>query len=154
HLRAASEQPLSTASVPVDETSLAASFRRKYAQDGIHAGLQEASGRPSPTLRAKGHCGRYRRGGRYPRAQQSGPLEPPEPQARPPPRPPCRPRSRVAGLTTMPGPEFALVEKPAIDVLKGLGYAYLPKHQAEPQRDGLNQVFLRHEFIAAVQRLN
>ncbi|MEX2374397.1 MAG: type I restriction endonuclease subunit R [Dehalococcoidia bacterium] len=54
----------------------------------------------------------------------------------------------------MPGPEFALVEKPAIDFLEGLGYTYLPKQKAELQRDGLNHVFLRKQFIEAVQRLN
>lgn len=54
----------------------------------------------------------------------------------------------------MSGPEFGLVEKPAIDVLIGLGYDYLPAAQNEVARDGLNQVLLRDHVIEAVQRLN
>jgi type I restriction enzyme, R subunit len=54
----------------------------------------------------------------------------------------------------MPGPEFGLVEKPAIDVLTGLGYDYLPAEQNELARDGLNQVLLRDHVIEAVQQLN
>lgn len=54
----------------------------------------------------------------------------------------------------MPGPEFSLVEKPAIDFLTGLGYAWVPKNEAEPQRNGLNQVILRNHLVEAVKRLN
>jgi type I restriction enzyme R subunit len=54
----------------------------------------------------------------------------------------------------MSGPEFALVEKPTIDFLKDLGYSYLPPSKNELARDGMNQVFLRDEFIEGVQRLN
>lgn len=54
----------------------------------------------------------------------------------------------------MPGPEFGLVEKPAIDVLTGLGYEYLAAEQNEVARDGLNQVLVRDHVIDAVQRLN
>ena len=54
----------------------------------------------------------------------------------------------------MPGPEFALVEKPAIDILTGLGYDHLPAGANETARDGLNQVLLRDPVIEAVRRLN
>ncbi len=54
----------------------------------------------------------------------------------------------------MPGPEFNLVEKPAIDFLVGLGYTFLDRQGNELGRDGLNQVLLRDEVLAAVQRLN
>jgi type I restriction enzyme, R subunit len=54
----------------------------------------------------------------------------------------------------MPGPEFGLVEKPAIDVLTGLGYVHLQAEQNELARDGLNQVLLRDHVINAAQRLN
>src|SRR5690606_5798066 len=54
----------------------------------------------------------------------------------------------------MPGPEFSLVERPAIDFLQALGYAWLPKEHAELQRNGLNQVILRDHLVDAVQRLN
>lgn len=54
----------------------------------------------------------------------------------------------------MPGPEFGLVEKPAIDILADLGYDYLPAKKNELARDGLNQVLLRDQVIEAVQRLN
>jgi type I restriction enzyme, R subunit len=54
----------------------------------------------------------------------------------------------------MPGPEFGLVEQPAIDVLTGLGYEFLPGEQNEVVRDGLNQVLLRDHVIDTVQRLN
>lgn len=54
----------------------------------------------------------------------------------------------------MPGPEFHLVEKPAIDVLTGLGYDHLPASENETARDGLNQVLLRDHVIDAVRRLN
>lgn len=51
-------------------------------------------------------------------------------------------------------PEYTLVEKPAIDILQGMGYAYLPPSQNAAARDGLNHVLLRDEVIAALQRLN
>ncbi len=54
----------------------------------------------------------------------------------------------------MPGPEYALVEKPAIDGLTGLGYDYLPSAANQLARDGLNQVLLRDQVIESVQRLN
>lgn len=54
----------------------------------------------------------------------------------------------------MPGPESSLVEKPAIDLLTGLGYDHLPPAANELARDGLNQVLLRDHVVAAVQRLN
>lgn len=54
----------------------------------------------------------------------------------------------------MPGPEFSLVEKPAIDYLVGLGYEHLPPGDNELARDGLNQVLLRDHVIDAVRRLN
>jgi len=54
----------------------------------------------------------------------------------------------------MPGPEFALVEGPAIEFLEGLGYVHMPRDAHELARDGLNQVLLRDEVLEAVQRLN
>ncbi|MDZ7778958.1 MAG: type I restriction endonuclease subunit R [Gemmatimonadota bacterium] len=54
----------------------------------------------------------------------------------------------------MPGPEFSLVERPAIDFLTELGYTWLSKEKAELQRNGLNQVILRDHLVDAVQRLN
>jgi len=54
----------------------------------------------------------------------------------------------------MPGPEFSLVEKPAIDILTRLGYDYLPPEANEVARDGLNQVLLRDHVTEVVQRLN
>lgn len=54
----------------------------------------------------------------------------------------------------MPGPEFALVEKPAIDYLRGLGYEYVEPEANELARDGLNQVLFRDHLQEAVQRLN
>jgi type I restriction enzyme R subunit len=54
----------------------------------------------------------------------------------------------------MPGPEFGLVEKPAIDILTGLGYDFLRATENELARDGLNHVLLRDHVIEAVQRLN
>src|SRR5690606_20440589 len=38
--------------------------------------------------------------------------------------------------------------------LQGLGYAWLPRDEAELQRNGLNQVLLRDHLVDAVQRLN
>lgn len=54
----------------------------------------------------------------------------------------------------MPGPEFALVEKPAIEFLENLGYIYVRPADNELARDGLNQVLFRDELVNAVQRLN
>ncbi len=54
----------------------------------------------------------------------------------------------------MPGPEFSLVEGPAIEFLEEMGYVHMPPEVHELARDGLNQVLLRHEVLAAVQRLN
>ena len=53
-----------------------------------------------------------------------------------------------------PGPEFALVEGPAIEFLEGMGYTHVPRNQHELARDGLNQVLLRDNVLEAVQRLN
>lgn len=54
----------------------------------------------------------------------------------------------------MPGPEFSLVEGPAVEFLEGMGYVHMPPAEHEPARDGLNQVLLRDEVLGAVQRLN
>lgn len=54
----------------------------------------------------------------------------------------------------MAGPEQIFSVTPTIDTLVGLGYNFLSQDQNELARDGLNQVLLRDEFIASVQRLN
>ncbi|NLX15063.1 MAG: type I restriction endonuclease subunit R [Phycisphaerales bacterium] len=52
------------------------------------------------------------------------------------------------------GPEFRLAEKPTLDRLVGLGYAYLHPDEHDEHRDGENHVILRPILIEAVQRLN
>jgi len=54
----------------------------------------------------------------------------------------------------MAGPEYLLAEKPAIEVLVGMGYSFLGEEEHEGARDGGNRVLLREEVIGAVQRLN
>ncbi len=52
------------------------------------------------------------------------------------------------------GPEYTLVEKPIIDILKGLGYDYLKPEENVAARDGLNNVILRDVFVRALMRIN
>jgi type I restriction enzyme, R subunit len=52
------------------------------------------------------------------------------------------------------GPEYALVEKPSIDILQQLGYEWLKPSENEAVREGLNQVILKDTFIEAVCRIN
>ncbi len=54
----------------------------------------------------------------------------------------------------MPGPEYTLAEKPVIDYLKSLGYVWLRPEANEDARDGLNNVILRDELVAAIKRIN
>jgi type I restriction enzyme R subunit len=50
--------------------------------------------------------------------------------------------------------EYLLAEKPCIDELVALGWQWLKPKDNELARDGLNQVILREECIAAIQRIN
>lgn len=50
--------------------------------------------------------------------------------------------------------EYLLAEKPCIDELTALGWKHLKHTDNELARDGLNQVILRDECIAAIQRIN
>jgi type I restriction enzyme, R subunit len=50
--------------------------------------------------------------------------------------------------------EFLLAEKPCIDELVALGWQWLKPKDNELARDGLNQVILRDECIAAIVRIN
>ena len=50
--------------------------------------------------------------------------------------------------------EYLLAEKPCVDELVALGWHWLRPKDNELARDGLNQVILRDEFIAAIQRIN
>jgi len=54
----------------------------------------------------------------------------------------------------MPGPEYALAEKPVIDALQSIGYRWLRPAANEDARDGLNNVILRDELVAAITRIN
>jgi type I restriction enzyme R subunit len=50
--------------------------------------------------------------------------------------------------------EYLLSEKPCIDELTALGWQWLKPNANELARDGLNQVILRDECIASIQRIN
>lgn len=50
--------------------------------------------------------------------------------------------------------EYLLAEKRCIDELAALGWTWLKPADNEAARDGLNQVILRDEFIAAIARIN
>lgn len=50
--------------------------------------------------------------------------------------------------------EYLLAEKPCVDELLALGWQWLKPKDNELARDGLNQVILRDECIAAVKRIN
>ncbi|MBT4921703.1 MAG: type I restriction endonuclease subunit R [Rickettsiales bacterium] len=50
--------------------------------------------------------------------------------------------------------EYLLAEKPCIDELISLGWKWLKPKDNELARDGLNQVILRDEAIAAIARIN
>jgi len=55
----------------------------------------------------------------------------------------------------MPTPcEYTLAEKPCIEGLQALGYSWLHPTKNELARDGLNQVLLRDEFLAAISEIN
>jgi len=50
--------------------------------------------------------------------------------------------------------EYLLAEKPCIDELVALGWQWLKPKDNELSRDGMNQVILRDECIAAIGRIN
>ena len=50
--------------------------------------------------------------------------------------------------------EYLLAEKPCVDELVTLGWQWLKPKDNELARDGLNQVILRDECLAAIQRIN
>jgi type I restriction enzyme R subunit len=50
--------------------------------------------------------------------------------------------------------EYKLAEKPILDILRALGYAYLPPSVHAAHRDGENHVLLRPQFLKAVQHIN
>src|SRR5688572_30682423 len=50
--------------------------------------------------------------------------------------------------------EFLLAEKPCVDELEALGWHWLKPKDNEQARDGLNQVILRDECMASIQRIN
>lgn len=53
--------------------------------------------------------------------------------------------------------EYDLVEKPAIEWLKSLGYSYIPGFELSPEngeRDSYRQVVLKRRFIEAIKRIN
>lgn len=52
------------------------------------------------------------------------------------------------------GPEDWLAESPCLNYLRQLGYTWLKPDANEAARDGLNQVLLRDELLAALQRIN
>ena len=52
------------------------------------------------------------------------------------------------------GPEDWLAESPCLNYLRQLGYTWLKPEANEAARDGLNQVLLRDELLAALQRIN
>ncbi|GFM35967.1 type I restriction endonuclease subunit R [Desulfovibrio psychrotolerans] len=52
------------------------------------------------------------------------------------------------------GPEDWFAESPCLNFLQQLGYTWLKPEQNEAARDGLNQVLLRDDLLAALQRIN
>ncbi|MEE9382705.1 MAG: HsdR family type I site-specific deoxyribonuclease [Nannocystaceae bacterium] len=54
----------------------------------------------------------------------------------------------------MTGPEYRDVEKPALDYLGELGYAFIDPSEHGSLRDGDNHVLFRPHLIAAIQRIN
>ena len=50
--------------------------------------------------------------------------------------------------------EYLLAEKPCVDELVALGWRYIKPKDNERARDGLNQVILRDDCVAAIQRIN
>ena len=52
------------------------------------------------------------------------------------------------------GPEYTLVEKPTIDILKNLGYEWLKPEDNISAREELNNVILKNIFISSLMRIN
>lgn len=52
------------------------------------------------------------------------------------------------------GPEDWFAETPCLNYLRQLGYTWLKPQDNEAARDGLNQVLLRDDLLAALQRIN
>ncbi len=50
--------------------------------------------------------------------------------------------------------ELHLVEEPAIEVLKGLGYAFVPPEELEKEREGIKDVILIPRLEKALRRIN
>ncbi|WP_243369725.1 type I restriction endonuclease subunit R [Microvirga solisilvae] len=50
--------------------------------------------------------------------------------------------------------EWHMVEKPTLECLKGMGYAFVPPADHPSLRDGDNQVLFRSHLVAAIQRVN
>ncbi len=52
------------------------------------------------------------------------------------------------------GGEWLFAEKPAIDALKAIGYAYLHPDLHDQNRDAQNHVLFKPIFIEAIKRIN
>jgi len=52
------------------------------------------------------------------------------------------------------GTEYTEVERPAIEILKGLGYRYISPEENAAEREELNHVILQDTFLKSVQRIN